>query len=381
MKIIFLVPGSIRGNFIYRALAIARALHKQGHEIVIIAPSADKYNDFRPEKITDIDGIKIVQPFQFATKRPEINFLPYLFSATKSALKEKADLIYIYKPTPINIVGFIINFFRKTPILVDMDDLGSEVMRIEGHPRYQRKLVAWSENFAVKYADNLVVASTYLFEKYRKEFPKKQLHIMPNAVESDWFAPLIPSEEKQRIVFMGSLNRRSILEPLLDILPELVTTYPNSKALIIGGGNYLEYFKQKAESSGVSRYVTFTGWLSLEEARSHLHAGDIGYSYMPDELTIKAANNMKVSQYMARGVVPLVSNVGDLPAMVDFGRAGYICEHDNTPALKAMLISLLLEDKERLQKARHARTFVSEKFSWDCLAMDLDRWLSLKNTK
>jgi glycosyltransferase involved in cell wall biosynthesis len=375
MKITFMVSGSVRSNFVYRALALARALRKQGHEVSVIAPKADKYNDFRAEYIDAIDGVTISQPFQFATKRPEINLLPYLFGAAKRVLQEKSDLVYIYKPTPINVIGFIIKFFRKTLVVVDMDDLGSEVMKIEGHPWHQRKLVEWSEKFAVKHADRLVVASTYLFEKYRKEFFNKPIHVMPNGVEGDWFAPIVLSKEKKRIVFMGAINRKNILEPLFDIMPDIIKEHRNVRVLIIGAGKDLEYFKKKTEELKIASNVEFTGWLNIEEACSRLNSGDIGYNYMPDEPTTKAASNMKVPQYMARGVVPLVSKIGDLPATVDFGKAGYICDADNVHALKATLLHAL-EDGGRLKKAEQARMFTLQKFDWNHLAIMLDGWLN-----
>ena len=374
MKITFLVSGSIRSNFVYRALALARALHVLGSDVSIIAPKADKYNDFQGEDTSDIGGVKIFQPFQFKTKRPEINLLPYLFNATKLAIKQKPELVYIYKPTPVNVVGFVIKLFRKIPVVVDIDDLGSEVMKIEGHPWHQRKLVEWSENFAIKHADRLVVASTYLFEKYRKEFPDKPIHIMPNGVEGDWFSPATPSQEKKRIVFMGSINRRNILEPLFDVTPEIIKKHPESKLLIIGAGKELEYFKEKAKDLNIGQNVVFTGWLNLEAARSYLYAGDIGYNYMPDEPTTRAASNMKVPQYMARGVVPIVSDFGDLPSTVDSGRAGYVCKSDDMHALQEKLIEAL-EDGERFQKAERARAFAVEKFAWDTLARNFYQWL------
>lgn len=377
MKITFLISGNVRSNFSARAVALAGALHKLGHDITIIAPKADKYNNFVPETIHTIDGVKVLQPFQFATRRPEINLLPYLFGAAGMVLQEKSDLICIFKPTPITVVGFIVKIFRKTPIVVDMDDLGSEVMRIEGHPWHQRKLVEWSEKFSIKHADRLIVVSTYLFKKYRKEFPGKPIHIIPNGVGSYWFDSFISSEEKHRIVFFGAINRVSILEPLFSVLPDIIREYPDVKIIIMGSGKNLGYFKQKSEDLSIASNITFTGWLSTNEARSRLRGGDIGYNYMPNDPTTNAASNMKVAQYMARGIVPLVSDIGDLSGTVEFGTAGYICKADNTGALRSALL-YALEDENRLKKSEQARSIASQKLTWDHLVATLNEWLNLK---
>src|SRR5581483_1972825 len=188
------------------------------------------------------------------------------------------------------------------------------------------------------------------------------------------FAPLIPSKEKQQIVFMGQINRKSILEPLFEALPAVIRQCPEAKALIIGDGKDLEYFRQKSKNLKIDSHVQFMGWLTLGEARACLRAGDIGYNYMPDAVTVKAANNMKVSQYMARGVVPLVSNTGDLPAMVDFGKAGYICKPDDVGAFETALLHAM-NDGERLQKSKNARAFSEKTFSWDDFAAHFSSWL------
>ena len=161
MKILMLGSGSVKSNFMHRLLALAKALKQRGHNVTIIAPKADKYNNFEPETITGLDGVRILQPFQFATKRLEINLLPYLFDAARLVLREKPDIVYMYKPTPVSLVGLVSKLFRRTRTVLDMDDLGSEVMQIEGHPAHQRKLVEWSERLAARFADQLVVASTF----------------------------------------------------------------------------------------------------------------------------------------------------------------------------------------------------------------------------
>ena len=376
MKITFLVSGTIRSNFSYRALSLAKALYSRGFEVSIIAPRADKYNNFVTEKISFIDGVRIIQPFQFETKLAEVNLLPYLVGAAYAILREKPDLVYIYKPTPISIVGLIAKIFRGTSVVLDMDDLGSEVMKIEGHPMHQRAIVAWCEWLSAKWADRIVVASTFLQNRYRTQFPGKPIYFIPNGADQNWFSPLLPQTSNHRIVFMGAMNRRSILEPLFDALPKVMEQYPGLEILIMGGGKYLEYFRKKSQAFKTSRRIIFMGWLGIDDLRSRLHAGDIGYCYMSDEMTTRAASNMKVSQYMARGVVPLVSDVGDLGVMVSWGEAGYVCKADDPKALLNGLLAALA-DRERMKKSERARMIAQNVFNWDILAAKFIDWSKL----
>lgn len=373
MKLLMLGSGSIKSNFSHRLLALGKALARRGHDISIIAPKADKYNNFTPEDASDITEVRVLQPFQFATKRIEINLLPYLFDAARLVLREKPDLVYIYKPTPISIIGLVARL-RRIPVVLDIDDLGSEVMRIEGHPIHQRKLVEWSERLGSRFASRLVVASTYLRDKYQKRFPRKPIHVLPNGVANDWFSDKAAPYKTPRIVFFGWMNRKNIVEPLIDALPALVKKQPWLRVLLIGDGQYLPYFKKKISELKLDKYIEYTGGLKLDDGRARLRSGDIGYNYMPDTPTVRAACNMKVPQYMAKGVIPLVSEVGDLPWMVDNGRAGYIAKPDD-PADLARVLQKAITDTSRLQKAAAAKKYAKRTFNWDTLAGGLDNWL------
>jgi glycosyltransferase involved in cell wall biosynthesis len=374
MKITFLVSGSINSNFTYRVLALADSMSKQGHDVSIIAPTADKYNNFAIEKIVSIKKIKIWQPFQFNTKRVEIDFFPYMFGAMYRVLKERPDIVYIYKPTPISIVGLVSKLFYKTQIILDIDDLGSEVMAIEGHPWHQQKLVKWCEDVSAFFADKIVAATNYIQNIYKVKFPEKPIYVMSNGVDLEWFSPTILSKETKRIVFMGAINRKNILEPLFDVLPSILEKHPTVELLIIGDGTYLNYFKDKCKKLNIESSVKFTGWLKIENARSYLCEGDIGYNYMPNSNTTRAVNNMKVPQYMSRGVVPIVSDIGDLASILDFGTAGYIAKADDTNDFKEVLLEAL-DDKNRLEKARRAREIALKEFNWDDLALNFYKWL------
>jgi glycosyltransferase involved in cell wall biosynthesis len=380
MKITFLGSGTIQSNFSYRMVQVATVLRRKGHEVRIIVPSADKYNDFVPEKINSLNGVRIQQPFQFKTRSMAVNLFPYIISAAYMLLRKKSDVVYIYKPTPISIVGLLAKFFQGSIVVLDMDDLGSEVMKIEGHPAYQRLLVKWSEMLAGYYADKIIVASTFLYDLYKNAYPKKPVRIVPNGVDSEWLAPLSSALDKKRIVFMGAINRKNILEPLFDVAPALIKKFPQLEIVIMGDGAYLEYFKQKSIASGSASHIAFKGWMTLSKVKDNLFPGDIGYTYMPHQRTILAASNMKVSQYMARGVVPLVSDVGDLPAAVNYGNAGYVAAADNNEALQQSLMAAL-QDTAGMEKSAAARRFAEQRYDWNTLGSAIEAFLGAGTAK
>ena len=375
MKILFLTSGNARSNFTYRALSLAQELQKQGHMTALVCPCADKYNGYKKEKIGQIGGGRIIQPWQLATHNMVANLLPYIFGAFAATLREKPDLIYIYKPTPISIVGLAAKLFRGTQVILDMDDLGSEVMKVEESPRYQQLLVALCERIGLRSSDRIVAASTYLFQKYKTEYPQKPIHLMPNGIDDSWFTPTKATDKEHRIVFMGAVGRKSILEPLFMALPKVAEVYPDTELLLMGDGKYLRYFKEMSRQLGINGRVTFTGWLDPEKARENLRAGDIGYGFMPDDVTTRAASNMKTPQYMIRGVVPFVSRTGDLPMMVDYGKAGYITPSEDIEDIIKTLIYALGDKDRKESKSQSAYRFAAANFSWKKLSQDFSKWM------
>jgi len=131
MKIAFMTSGTIKSSISYRPLSLAKELYKRGHEVYILAPRFDKYSKFKDEGITEIDGVKIIRPLQLRSLSFEMGLIPYMISSAIKLYKINPDVIHIYKPNPITLVGLLQKFIKKTPFILDTDDIDSEVMKVE----------------------------------------------------------------------------------------------------------------------------------------------------------------------------------------------------------------------------------------------------------
>ncbi len=375
MKIIMLASGTINSTLTYRILSFAKCLVRKGHSVSIIAPSLDKYSDYKRESFSEVKGIKIIRPFQFNTKNRLVNLVPYILHTLIILHKKDYDIVHLYKPTPITIPGIVPKFTRKKAIIVDMDDLGSKVMVLENNPKIMVKLVEICETVSLKYSDGIICASNYLKSKYTAMFPQKNIVWVSNGIDSDYIMDRKKQKSGKRIIAIGSLNRENIISPLIKAIPRIVREYKYSGRFvyILGDGQALPYFKNLVKKLKVSKYVKFTGWVQMNEIPKFTKFGDIGYAYMPNEETIKACSNLKAFQYMAMGMVPVVSNVGDLPLYVDKGKAGYIIESDNSDALSTGLIKIL-KSQNSLNKSSYALNFVKKHYTWDIITKRVENF-------
>jgi glycosyltransferase involved in cell wall biosynthesis len=375
MKVLVLSSGSYKSILALRVIALAQHLAKMGAKVTLIAPSADKYNNFTPDTTPVLSGVRVIQPWQLTTKSAIVNLVPYLFTSLAAVLRVRADVIYLCKPTPITIVGLLPRLLLRTPVILDLDDLGSEVMKLQGQSVLQYKLVAWCERVAMHYATGVVVASTYLETWVKETYPTKSVVIIPNGVEPTDYPVASKIVPRHAIYYFGAVNRLSLIETLLRSLPAVIGEIPDTIVTIVGGGSALPEAKRIVEELSLTASVTFTDWVAFLDIQKYVQPADVAICYQPDALTMRAASNMKVFQYMAMSTVPVVSDVGDLASYVDYGRIGAVVPAEDLTRLSHTLIGLLNDDKKRTRISLAARKAAENEYSWAARAEKLSDFM------
>ncbi len=374
MKIALMTSGTINSSLSYRPFAFAKELHKKGHDVYIFALRFDKYSKFKDEKITEIDGVKIIRPLQIRSSLFEIGLIPYIISSAFLILKLNPDIIHVYKPTPVILGSLLPHFIRKTPIVLDTDDMDSEVMKTEKNSKLRIILVKISEKILAYKTNTIITASKYLYDFYSNKYNNKLIVHISNGAD---FTSTHKLNSKKifnnKIVFVGNINRTNILEPLFFAIKEIKKQGIKAHAVVIGNGKYLNYFKKLTYKLKITKNVSFLGWIPQNNLYKYIHIGDLGYCYMPNELTIKACSSMKVFQYMQYGAVPLVSNVGDLPSYTFNGKAGYIAKHSNIKSLTETIIKAISNKSERKTKINFAIKNAGNKYKWKVLATKVEK--------
>ena len=286
-------------------------------------------------------------------------------------------MVLIYKPTPITLVGLVPKLLARTPIVLDLDDLGSEVMKPKGRSRQSCVLVAWSERLCMRYADAVVVVSTTLRDHLRGLYPAKPVLLLPNGVEPSEYHVAAERQPRHAIYYFGAINTLDLVEDLLRAMPEVLRQVPDARLSIVGGGSALDEAKRLSRELAIEAAVTFPGWRkNMLAVQNYVQFADIGVCYMPDTLTVRAASNMKVFQYLAMGTVPLVSNVGDLHIYVRDGQAGVVVTAGNGRALARALIELLWDEDHRVRLADVGWRLACKDYAWQARAKVLIGFLN-----
>lgn len=370
MKFVILTTGSVRSTLAHRPLSLGVALVRRGHSVTLITPSVDKYNNFTHDHIQEVDGVVIKNPYQFKTRSTALNMIPYLFSASIEVLRQRADVVWMYKLTPLTIVGILAKWLRGVPLIVDTDDIDSDVMKAERLPKWQIRLVEWCEALSTRYSDGFFAASSFLERRLGKQRPGAPILRIPNGVDSGSLNDNRFVTQNPQFIFLGNLNRRGIMGPVLRAFASVKGELPQAKMIIAGDGSQRSYLQRAARRLGIAKQVSFIGWTPFEELSHYTLPGDIGICWMPASRSAAACSNQKVFQYMALGLVPLVSKVGDLPEYVDHGRVGFIAGSSTDEIAKTLIAAI--QSPSLAEKSAAARHRAASRYDWQILAARIE---------
>ena len=215
---------------------LAKGLKKEGFN-VFVASKGGVY-----EKELQASGIKHYK-VALDNKKPQ-NVINAYTMLKNIIINEKIDLVHAHARIPGFICGIL---HRKMNFAFVTTAHGT-----------------WNTKYGLKYITNwgqktIAVSEdikTYLMNNYRLK--EENIRVTINGIDTEKFSPEtdysdimaeygINSNEK-RIVYISRLDqdRSFIVNQLLECIPKISSSLPNSRFIIVGGGNLLEHVKNEA---------------------------------------------------------------------------------------------------------------------------------------
>lgn len=136
------------------------------------------------------------------------------------------------------------------------------------------------------------------------------------------------------LIYVGRLSPIKQANQFIAIVSSIKKTLPNILATIVGDGSMRANLQTYAEELGLTRNIEFLG--QQRDVESLLIRSKVFV------LTSKSEGlSIAMAEAMCAGVVPVVSNVGDLGDLVTDGLNGYLIEPDNINQYSKRIVSLL----------------------------------------
>lgn len=296
------------------------------------------------------------------------------FNMIRTALSLNSDVLYCFKPQPINgFAALVVKFIQRKPLLLDCDDYEAALNRLS---RFQKKIFVLFEDNLPRFAQKVTFHTMFLKERYlRMGFPSEKFVLLPNGVDAQRFENIaLPKVEELRrqlnlegrrvILYCGSLSLKSghAIDLLLEAFAMIRQQIPDAVLLMVGGGEDIDMLKQRAETNSKDA-VIFTGKVAPEWIPYYIKLAQVSVDPVKDELVNKGRSPLKVFESMALGVPVVTSDIGDRKLIIENDRAGLLVRIGDAQALAQGCIRIL-SDPQLAQRMSEEALRIIWKYQW-----------------
>lgn len=295
--------------------------------------------------------------------------------------KRRYDAIFVYGVSPIlqAIPALFLSCFKRSPVIIWVQDLWPESLAATGYVRNQRvlALVALLVRFIYRRADLLLVQSRAFVPLVTSLAPGKPVLYYPNSVDQAFCAPSavalpdIPAlDQGFPVVFAGNIGVGQAVEVIIEAA-FLLKDHTDIRFVVIGQGSRRDWMREQVELLGLTnlhlpgRYPVSTMPGLMQKAGALLVS-------LTDEPIFAATVPNKVQAYMASGRPILASLNGEGARLVKEAGAGLTTPAGDAKALAAAVLQLFqMTPAERDKLGVNGRRYFKNQFAHDMLTEQL----------
>ena len=225
-------------------------------------------------------------------------------------------LMLLYREAPVHIVGFYCKIARYELILIRLAHLLHHKVVYEmrngnvaqsyydGTDGYKATLGKLCTEPEIVFGQGEEVVN------FVERTFGRRINCYPNFIADDYITGVVPAKGKQmQLIFFGRIAPPKNIHIMIDVVERLVACGMDVQLKLIGSykEDYFSYLQQKLEAEGLQDRVKFYGRQSLDFIVGELRQSH--YFLFPTVNKGEGHSN-SLTEAMACGVVPIVSNVG-----------------------------------------------------------------------
>ncbi|WP_052669737.1 glycosyltransferase family 4 protein [Nitriliruptor alkaliphilus] len=347
------VPGGVQAH----VTALAAALRRDQHEVVVIGPGDARAG--RTGELTVGVGRPFAVPFNGSVA--PIALWPLAARSTRRAIAAvEPDVIHVHEPL-VPWVGLAAATTSSAPVIGTFH-AWSDSSRLYRTARPVARRIA--EGLAVRLAVSEAAAG---YHAGALGLPTSRFRLVPNGVDVARFADAEPFADlvdpaRPALLFVGRLERRKGLEPLVRAFTRLKTDRPELRLIVVGDGPERERCEGLLPA-GLRSDVRFLGRVDHD---------DLPRYYASCDLAIQPSLGgesfgIVLLEAMAAGKPLVASDIPGYRTVASDGRQGRLVA-PNDPAALATAIGALLDNPAlRTAMADDGRRTVAE-YDWSRVA-------------
>jgi L-malate glycosyltransferase len=218
--------------------------------------------------------------------------------------------------------------------------------------------------FSIEQSDGVTSISRYLREVTIREFEvKNSIAVIPNFVNCDIYRRDSKREQRRRefarddervLVHLSNFRPVKRVEDVIEIFDRINAVVP-SKLLMIGDGPDRSKAEWLAMKKHIHDRVLFLG--KQDRVHEKLAVADI--MLLPSQLE---SFGLAALEAMACEVIPIATNAGGLPEVIDHGRTGFMADVGDVDTMAAHAIDVLSDPKKLKDISYRARVMAQSRY-------------------
>jgi glycosyltransferase involved in cell wall biosynthesis len=321
--------------------ALTGALAQLGHEVIIFSPRAEAGPNPLPTGV-QCEEIPPVRPRDCTSSREVLDQARRQADAVLEMARAARIEAVCERYSLAGIAGASTAAALDIPLVVEVNaPLRDEERRYRVLAHEDAAVAAERETFAA--AGRIFAVSSALTAWLTGVgVDPERIEVMPNAPATRRFDSKPPLDERSALVvgFAGGLKLWHGIDTILAGFELALDQGGRMRLEIVGDGPAAKRIEHAALPP--SRFAHL-GQLPHEDALRVIERWDIGLAPF-DAVPGFYFSPLKLFEYMAAGLCPIVSDVGDLAEIVEHGRAGVVVDAGDARALGDALVGL---DRDR----------------------------------
>ena len=327
----------------------------------------------------EVHFITYAQPFRLSGPQPNVwyhevevshyplfDYPPYdLALATRMAEVAEIyalDLLHVHYAIPHSVSAYLAKQMmaassRRLPFVTTLH--GTDITLV-GQDRSYLPIT----RFSIQQSDGVTAISKYLRERTLKEFElSNSIQVIYNFVNCDLYIRDKQAQERRRefardderlLVHLSNFRPVKRVCDVIEIFDRVQKKIP-AKLLLIGDGPDRSQAEWLAMEKRIHDRVIFLG--KQDRVHEKLPMADI--LLLPSRLE---SFGLAALEAMACQVVPIATNVGGVPEVIEHGKTGFLAEVGDVDDMARCAIDLLSDDSKLKQMGREGRTVAQGRF-------------------
>lgn len=344
------------------ATELGLELAQRGHEVHFISYS-------QPIRLTE--PLPNIRYHEVEVSRyPLFEYPPYdLALATRMAEVAEIydlDLLHVHYAIPHSVSAMLARQMlafdhrrhgRKLPFVTTLH--GTDITLVGADPSYLP-----ITRFSIEQSDGVTSISKYLKQRTVEVFDvQTPIHVIPNFVNCDLYLrgddiaakrAEYAKPDERILVHLSNFRPVKRLQDVIEIFDRVQKQVP-ARLLMIGDGPERSRAEWLAVQKGIHKKVDFLG----KQDRVHEKLGVADVMLLPSELE---SFGLAALEAMACEVVPIATNAGGLPEVIDHGKSGFLANVGDVDTMARYAIDLLSDEDELAAMGKRARQSAQARF-------------------